>query len=228
MDEIICNLCDLALEKQDPILLSGLYYIVLDHGLRNTSKLMSNDMSSMGAQSMLIPTLVTNVVGKLVSTSVSKGYDKKADWKKDAKEYSNTDIQREVTAELAATPGRHGRHRIQQETLSLDDILIAKDKPALKETIMVALNDMEHEYETAYIKVALIHSGHMDKDMGFEPFLRAVNSFSGKEYKKDPVQRLNSEIVYDFREKLENPKTSKYQRGRRIILYLSDRFNSIP
>lgn len=77
MNEIICNLCDLALEKQNPILLSGLYYIVLDHGLRSTSKLMSNAMSSMGAQSMLIPTLVTNVVGKLVSTSVSKGYDKR-------------------------------------------------------------------------------------------------------------------------------------------------------
>lgn len=51
---------------------------------------------------------------------------KKADWKKDAKEYNNIDIQREVTAELAATQGRHGRHRIQQETQSLDDILIAK------------------------------------------------------------------------------------------------------
>ena len=224
MNEIICNLCDLALEKQNPILLSGLYYIVLDHGLRSTSKLMSNAMSSMGAQSMLITTLVTNVVGKLVSTSVSKGYDKKADWKKDAKEYNNTDIQREVTAELAATQGRHGRHRIQQETQSLDDILIAKDKPALKEAIMAALNDMEHEYETAYIKAALIRSGHMDKDMGFEPFLRAVNRFSGKEYKKDPAQRINAEIVYDFREKFEMSKTSKHQRGRRIILYLSDKF----
>lgn len=93
---------------------------------------------------------------------------------------------------------------------------------------MAALNDMEHEYETAYIKAALIRSGHMDKDMGFEPFLRAVNSFSGKEYKKDPAQRINAEIVYDFREKFEMSKTSKYQRGRRIILYLSDKFYSIP
>lgn len=100
------------------------------------------------------------------------------------KEYNNTDIQREVTAELAATQGRHGRHRIQQETQSLDDILIAKDKPALKEAIIAALNDMEHEYETAYIKAALIRSGHMDKDMGFEPFLRAVNSFPVKSIRR--------------------------------------------
>lgn len=54
-----------------------------------------------------------------------------------------------------------GRGTILQEEQSIDDIIIAQDKSALKEAILTALNDMEYEYETAYIKAALLRTNHL-------------------------------------------------------------------
>lgn len=42
--------------------------------------------------------------------------------------------------------GKHGRRTFQQEEKSIDDILIADDKQALKKAILAALDNMEHEY----------------------------------------------------------------------------------
>ena len=78
---------------------------------------------------------------------------------------------------LRDTKGKHGRRTFQQEEQSIDDILIADDKQALKEAILMALNDMEHEYETAYIKAALIRSHHLEPHTSFSSFLRAICTF---------------------------------------------------
>ena len=110
--------------------------------------------------------------------------------------------------------------------MSIDDILIADDKQTLKAAILTDLGDMEHEYETAYIKAALIRSHHLDPDTPFAVFLRAVNVFSGKDYKYDPAQRVDSFILYE-KKQFETSKSSKWQRGRRIVSYLTDIFDTI-
>lgn len=89
-------------------------------------------------------------------------------------------------------------------------MLIADNKQTLKESIRTALNEMEHEYETAYIKAALIRSHHLATDTPFSVFLRAINAFSGKEYKYDPAQRVDSFIVY---EKMQS-RHPKVQNGK--------------
>ena len=82
---------------------------------------------------------------------------------------------------------------------------------------------MEHEYETAYIKAALIRSRHLDPDTPFSVFLRAINAFSGKEYKYDPAQRVDSFIVYE-KKLFQTSRNSKWQRGRRIVEHLTEIF----
>lgn len=227
LPEMYFRLREEIFEERNTLLMCTLYYICFDHGLPKSATALSK-VSLNDKQLSIVRESVKTIIVNLVETSVTQGLDKKAEWTKQSKEIEDIEFRQTIKNALANTKGKHGRRTIQQEELSIDDILIAEDKSALKGAILSALNDMEHEYETAYIKAALIRSGHMDKDMGFEPFLRAVNRFSGKEYKKDPAQRINTEIVYDFREKFEMSKTSKHQRGRRIILYLSDKFYSIP
>ena len=111
--------------------------------------------------------------------------------------------------------------------MSIDDILIADDKQTLKAAILTDLGDMEHECETVYIKAALIRSHHLDPDTPFAVFFRAVNVFSGKDYKYDPAQRVDSFILYE-KKQFETSKSSKWQRGRRIVSYLTDIFEDIP
>ena len=124
---------------------------------------------------------------------------------------------------LNNTKGKHGRRTFQQEEQSIDDILIANDKETLKMAILTSLNDMEHEYETAYIKAALIRSHHLDPHISFSVFLRAISAFSGREYKYDPAQRVDT-FIYHEEKKFMTSRSSKWQRGRRIVSYLTSVF----
>ena len=105
-------------------------------------------------------------------------------------------------------------------------MFIADNKQTLKAAILTALDDMEHEYETAYIKAALIRSHHLDPHISFSVFLRAICTFSGKEYKYDPAQRVDT-VIYREEQKFLTSKSSKWQRGRRIVSYLIGIFDTI-
>lgn len=128
---------------------------------------------------------------------------------------------------LNNTKGKHGRRTFQQEEQSIDDILIADDKETLKMAILTSLNDMEHEYETAYIKAALIRSHHLEPHTSFSSFLRAICTFSCRKYKYDPAQRVDT-VIYHDEKKFMTSKSSKLQRGRRIVSYLTGIFENIP
>ena len=127
---------------------------------------------------------------------------------------------------LANTKGNHRRRIIQQEELNIDDILIAEDKSALKGAILSALYDMEHEYETAYIKAALLRTNHLAPNVSFATFLRAINQFSSREYKYDPAQRVDSFITINHK-KFAVSSSSKWQRARRVISGLVEGFEKI-
>lgn len=123
--------------------------------------------------------------------------DKKAEWTKQIKDVEDAELKQAMKNTLGNTKGKHGRRTFQQEDQSIDDILIADDKQALKKAILTALDNMEHEYETAYIKAALIRSHHLDPHISFSLFLRAICTFSGREYKYDPAQRVDTVIYHD-------------------------------
>lgn len=149
--------------------------------------------------------------------------DKKAEWTKQIKDVEDAELKQAMKNTLSNTKGKHGRRTFQQEDQSIDNILIADDKQALKKAILTALDNMEHEYETAYIKAALIRSHHLDPHISFSLFLRAICTFSGREYKYDPAQRVDT-VIYHDEKKFMTSKSSKWQRGRRIVSYLTEIF----
>ena len=161
-----------------------------------------------------------------METSVDNALDKKAEWTKQIKDVEDAELKQAMNNTLGNKKGKHGRRTFMQEEQSIDDILIADDKETLKMAILTSLNDMEHEYETAYIKAALIRSHHLDPHISFSVFLRAICSFSGREYKYDPAQRVDTFIYHDEKEFMTS-KNSKWQRGRRIVSYLTDIFDTI-
>lgn len=182
---------------------------------------------SLGAKQVsYIRESVKAIVEKLMETSVDNALDKKSEWTTQAKDIEDVELKQAIKTTLANTKGKHGRRTILQEEMSLDQILISDDKQALKETIRTALNEMEHEYKTAYIKAALIRSHHLAPHASFSVSLRAISDFTGREYKYDPAQRVDS-FIYHNEKEFQTSKSSKWQRGRRIVSYLTDIFDTI-
>ena len=200
LPEIFVKLRDQIHAGSNPLLMCTLYYVCFDHGLPRSAMALSK--VSLGAKQIsYIRESVKAVVVKLMETSVTNALDKKAEWTKQNKGVEDAELKQIMKNALDNTKGKHGRRTILQEEQSIDDILIADDKQALKEAILTALNDMEHEYETAYIKAALIRSHHLDPHISFAVFLRAICTFSGREYKYDPAQRVDT-IIYRDEKKL--------------------------
>lgn len=222
LPEMFLKLRDQIMAGNNSLLMCTLYYICYDHGLPRSAVALSK--VSLGAKQVsYIRESVKAVVEKLVETSVTNALEKKAEWTKQIKEIEDAELKQIMKNTLDNTKGKYGRRTILQEELSIDDILIADDKQALKEAILEALNDMEHEYETAYVKAALIHSHHLEPHISFSVFLRAICTFSGKEYKYDPAQRVDT-FIYREEKKFMTSKSSKWQRGRRIVSYLTSVF----
>lgn len=219
------KLRDHILNESNSLLMCILYYICFDHGLPKSALALSK-ITLGDKQISYMRESIKAVVDKLVETSIAKGFDKKAEWTKLNKEVENTELQQAIKNSLSNTKGKHGRRTFQQEELSIDDILIVDDKQALKKAILAALNNMEHDYETAYIKAALIWSGHLKSNVSFAAFLRAICVFSSKDYKYDPGQRVDSFITYEKKE-YETSKNSKWQRARRIVSGLTQTFGMI-
>ena len=225
LPEIFIKLRDQIYNGSNSLLMCTLYYICYDHGLPRSAMALSK--VSLGAKQIsYIRESAKAVVEKLVETSVTNALDKKAEWTKQIKGVEDAELKQILKDTLGNTKGKHGRRTVLQEELNIDDILIADDKQALKEAILTALNDMEHEYETAYIKAALIRSHHLDPHISFSVFLRAICTFSGREYKYDPAQRVDT-VIYREEKKFLTSKSSKWQRGRRIVSYLKGIFDTI-
>ena len=222
LPEMFFRLRDEIFEERNTLLMCTLYYICFDHGLPKSAMALSKVCLS-EKQLSIMRESVKNIVEKTVQTSVENGLDKKVEWTKLAKNIEDAELKLTLKNAIANTKGKHGRRTILQEELSIDDILIVDDKKSLKEAIQNALNKMEHEYETAYIKAALIRSHHLAPDTPFAVFLRAINEFSGKEYKYDPAQRVDSFITINHKE-FAVSSSSKWQRARRVISGLVETF----
>lgn len=225
LPEMFFKLHDEIFEGRNTLLMSVLYYICLDHGLPKSAMALSK-VSLSDKHISIMRESVKAIIANLVETSVMQGLDKKAEWTKQSKEIENMELRQTIKNALANTKGKHGRRTILQEEQNIDDILIAEDKPALKEAILSALNDMEYEYETAYIKAALLRTNHLDSSISFATFLRTINQFSGREYKYDPAQRVDSFITINHKE-FAVSSSSKWQRARRIISGFVERFEKI-
>lgn len=225
LPEMFFRLRNEILEGCNILLMCTLYYICFDHGLPKSAMALSKASLS-DKQLSIVRESIKSIIANLVETSIAQGLDKKAEWTKHSKDIEDVELRQTIKNALANTKGNHGRRTILQEELSIDDILIAQDKSALKEAILTALNDMEHEYESAYIKAALLRTNHLVPSVSFATFLRAINQFSGRKYKYDPAQRTDSFIVYE-KKQFYTSKSSKWQRGRRIVEYLTNIFNAV-
>lgn len=225
LPEMYFRLREEIFEERNTLLMCTLYYICFDHGLPKSATALSK-VSLNDKQLSIVRECVKTIVVNLVETSVTQGLDKKAEWTKQSKEIEDIEFRQTIKNALDNTKGKHGRRTILQEELSIDDILTAENKTALKETILVALNNMEHEYETAYIKAALLRTNHLDSKTSFATFLRAVNHFSGREYKYDPAQRVDSFITINHKE-FAVSRSSKWQRARRIISGFTEMFEKV-
>ncbi len=224
MVECADRLVALAYKEKNPLLMSGLYYIMMDHGLRDVSK----QIGSMNAQFRLMGFMkmfVTSSIGKLASDSIRQGYDRKADWENDFDDVEDPDVRREVMRTIAETPGRKGRPHLEQKEYSIDDCLIAKDKEALKKQILAVLGEMQHDYDLAFIREALRCSNHLTA-ITYPFFHHAICVFSGMEFKYDRAQRMSTLIEFRHAEFVAS-HDPRNLRGKRMIRLWTDMFGEV-
>lgn len=204
LPEIFVKLRDQIHDGSNSLLMCTLYYICFDHGLPRSAMALSK--VSLGAKQVsYIRESVKAIVEKLVETSVDNALDKKAEWTTQAKDIEDVELKQTIKTTLASTKGKHGRRTILQEEMSLDEILISDDKQALKETIRTALNEMEHEYETAYIKAALIRSHHLAPHASFSFFFEPLaTSWEGSINMTQPNALTPSSII--MRKSFRHPR----------------------
>ena len=65
----------------------------------------------------------------------------------------------------------------------------------------------------------------MKNKIGNSLVLSAICTFSGREYKYDPAQRVDTVIYHDEKKSMTS-KSSKWQRGRRIVSYQTEVFRA--
>lgn len=214
LPQIAGKLYTLAFEQKNPILLSGLYYVMIDHGLRNVVRNIGG-MPAAFKQITSMYMFVKSAIGKLTKDSISQGYDSKSDWKNDFKNFEDPELRREVMQTIEETPGRKGRPHLEQEEFCIDDYLIANDKEALKKQIQTALGEMQHDYDLAFIREALRRSHHLT-DVSYPLFHHAICALADREYKYDQAQRMASLI--EFRAAaFEASRDPRNLRGKRLI-----------
>lgn len=223
--EFFSKFRDKIFAGSNSLLMCTLYYVYYDHGFPKSAMALSK-VSIDAKHISYLREGIKAVIEKLVETSVTNGLDKKAEWANQVKEVEDKDLKQAMKNALNNTKGKHGRRTLKQEEVSIDDILIADDKQALKEAILKALNDMGKSYDTAFIKEALICSKHLDEHIKFAVFLRAISTLSGKEYKYEQAQDVDS-FIYHNKKQFYTSKISKWQRGRRIVDYWKDIFYAI-
>lgn len=86
--------------------------------------------------------------------------------------------------------------------------------PQIAYTVLIALNNIEHEYKTAYIKAELIRTRHLDPDIAFVVFLCVICDFSGNEYKYNPAQSWLFHFVWEETiRRLQEFKVATWKKG---------------
>ena len=110
-----------------------------------------------------------------------------------------------------------------------------KDTPDQSEQFLIrefSLSDEDHsEEDDEHIYVPSVTAQEFWETLpsfvhiSFSLFLRAICTFSGREYKYDPAQRVDT-VIYHDEKKFMTSKSSKWQRGRRIVSYLTEVFRT--
>ena len=214
--EIMANLYDYMMEKNDTLAYCMYYFVVFDHGLSRMIKLLDRLLNS-GEVDNGDMILIKSCVTLLVHKSIEMGIENKAGWE-DTAEACNPEIWKEVMFALRKVKGRRGNKKVMQ---SLDDILVG-NKERIKQGIRSFLEENAEDISLAYLLKSLVNADRIKASTRYMTFHRAIEQFSQQHYGHDIPQKRYGEIKDMI---LDSPQRgSSYTKAKRTIDRWTDYF----
>lgn len=209
------NLYGKAMKENNDLLRCMYYYMVFDGGSTKMAGSLDGIMSDeiLDQEDM---TMIHSCIGLLVPSSIELGIETKESWNRSVNE-SNPEIWKDVALELNRSGGNRGR---KTEIVCIDDLLTG-DKSAIKDRILLFMEENTDTICLAYLLKALIQAGAVKKTVRYTTFHRAIEQFTGKHFGKDiPQKRFGELMDIDF----SGPEKGSWARAKDIISRWKDIF----
>lgn len=194
------------------------YYMVFDGGSTKMASLLNGFMSGeiLDQEDMV---MIHSCIGYLVPSSIDLGIETKETWKRAAAK-SNPEIWKDVAFELSRSCGSRGR---RTEIACMDDLLTG-DRAAIKQKILLFIEENPDAICLAYLLQALILSGAVKETVRYTTFHRAIEQFTGRRFGIDIPQKRFGELR-DI--DLSVPQKGSWARARDIISRWKDIFKDL-
>ena len=221
LTDFIERLQERTKEKNDPFMMSVLYWITFDHGIKHSLQILSGVLASqqgLGLMSGLIPA----VMGKMTSAGVSGATETKAEIKELVTEETNIDAKREMRSALAETKGQHGRPRTEFENFDIKEHLKGNHPKLIK---LIRNFRKEHSCIThiTYLYKAMDDAGCL-KGTDLTTFFHCIENLEGKKYNMDKAKRYHNQMLGKNSE-YNTSKKSRWLMARRIVMHWTDVFS---
>lgn len=210
-------------EKEDPFMMSVLYWITFDHGIMYSLQILSGILAlqqGLGVISGLIPA----VMGKMTSAGISGATETKAGLKGIVAEEANIDAKREMESALTETKGQHGRPRTEFEDYDIKEHL--KGNP----TKLIKLIRDFRKVHNCIIHITYLYKAMDDagclKGANLTTFFHCIENLEGKKYNMDKAKRYHNQMLGKNSE-YETSKKSRWLMARRIINHWAEVFAEV-
>ena len=220
LPDFIERLQERTKEKNDPFMLSVLYWITFDHGIKHSLQILSGILASqqgLGVISGLIPA----VMGKMTSAGISGATETKAELKSIVADEVNIDAKREMESALAETKGQHGRPRTEFEDYDIKEHLKGDPTKLIK---LIRNFRKEHSciIHITYLYKAMDDAGCL-KGANLTTFFHCIENLEGKKYNMDKAKRYHNQMLGKNPE-FNTSKKSRWLMARRIVNHWTEVF----
>ena len=221
LTDFIEKLQERTKEKNDPFMMSVLYWITFDHGIKHSLQILSGVLASQQGLGV-ITGLIPAVMGKMTSAGVSGATETKAEIKELVTEETNIDAKREMRSALAETKGQHGRPRTEFENFDIKEHLKGNHAKLIK---LIRNFRKEHSCIThiTYLYKAMDDAGCL-KGTDLVTFFHCIENLEGKKYNMDKAKRYHNQMLGKNSE-YNTSKKSRWLMARRIVKHWTDVFS---
>lgn len=221
LTDFIEKLQERTKEKNDPFMMSVLYWITFDHGIKHSLQILSGVLASQQGLGV-ITGLIPAVMGKMTSAGVSGATETKAEIKELVTEETNIDAKREMRSALAETKGQHGRPRTEFENFDIKEHLKGNHPKLIK-----LIRDFRKEHSCithiTYLYKAMDDAGCL-KGTDLTTFFHCIENLEGKKYNMDKAKRYHNQMLGKNSE-YNTSKKSRWLMARRIVMHWTDVFS---
>lgn len=220
LPDFIEKLQEQTKEKEYPFMMSVLYWITFEHGIKHSLQILSGILATqqgLGVISGLIPA----VMGKMTSAGISGATETKAGLKSVIAEEANIDAKREMESALTETKGQHGRPRTEFEDFDIKEHL--KGNPA---KLIKLIRNFRKEHNCiihiTYLYKAMDDAGCL-KGANLITFFHCIENLEGTKYNMDKAKRYHNQMLGKNPE-YNTSKKSRWLMARRIVKHWTEIF----